>query len=357
MNKKDYYKSLGVSETASEAEIKQAFRKLAKEYHPDRHPNDKQAEEKFKEINEAYEVLSDPQKKKQYDEFRKYGGADFGGFQQQGQPGGYDFGDINDLFSRGRRSSGGKANDFTWEFGGLGDIFSTIFDQGERFRQRQYGSNQGEDISSELTIPFEVAALGGTLPIVVPHEDVCQHCHGEGAEPGSQVEQCPHCHGRGTISISQGSFAFNQPCPYCAGRGEIIKQPCRVCRGQGVVSVEKKINVRIPVAIDNHEEIRLRGLGKPGVAGGKAGDLYVVVHLEPHHFFKREGLDVYCEVPLAKDLAAQGAKIKVKTINGNKALVTIPPGTRSGAVFRLRGAGLKKNSEVGNQYVQIKLKR
>jgi molecular chaperone DnaJ len=341
MSKKDYYKILGVAESASETEMKQAFRKLAKEYHPDRRPGDKQAEEKFKEINEAYEVLSDQQKRAQYDQFRKYGPANYGGGFQGGQPGGFDFGDLSDLFSRGRSRPGGRQQaDDIWGYGGLGDIFGNIFGQG--------GHSAGSgDVRADVSVPFETAALGGKIQISIPVEDTCGHCQGSGAEPGSQVETCKHCRGRGSISVSQGSFAFSQPCPYCGGQGQVISKPCSVCHGQGEVNTEKKIMVSVPAGVDNGEKIRLQGLGQ-------GGDLYLVVRVEPHNFFKRDGLDIYCEVPLDPEKIKDGVKIKVKTINGNKALVTIPPGTKAGAKFRLKGAGVHKGSSVGNQYVTIR---
>ncbi len=348
MAKKDYYNILGVSENATEAEIKRAYRDLAKKYHPDANPGNREAEERFKEISEAYQVLSDPEKRKQYDQLRRFGGfagarpgADFGHF------------DFSDLFGRGRARTGGQRV-FTFDdlfgFGGFGDLLSEILG-----RSPAAGSRRGEDIHLEVTVPFETAATGGRVTIEVPREEACPRCAGTGAEPGSQVQTCPVCHGTGLTSVSQGGFAVSRPCPTCGGRGKLISQPCRQCHGSGRVPTRRRLAVSIPAGLEDGTRMRLRGQGDPGPGGKNPGDLILIVRVTPHRFFKRKGRDIYCEVPLDITKAILGTKIRVRTIHGKKAEIKIPPGTQNGTTFRLKGMGIRTKEGVGDQYVKVNL--
>jgi molecular chaperone DnaJ len=354
MAKKDYYKILGVSENASVDEIKRAYRDLAKKYHPDANPDNSEAEERFKEISEAYQVLSDPEKRKQYDQLRRFGGfpggapgADFRGF------------DLGDLFGRARARPGtGAERVFTFDdlfgFGGFSDILAEIFGRspgaaGHRAAQR------GEDIHQEITVPFETAALGGKITIEVPRQEPCPHCSGTGAEPGSRVQTCPACHGTGLTSFSQGAFAVSRPCPNCGGRGTLISQPCRQCHGSGRATVRRKLAVKIPAGVEDGTKMRLRGQANPGPGGKNPGDLILTVRVAPHRFFKRKGRDIYCEVPLDITKAILGTKIRVRTIHGKKAEIKIPAGTQNGTTFRLKGMGIRTEGGVGDQYVKVNL--
>ncbi|NOZ55745.1 MAG: molecular chaperone DnaJ [Calditrichaeota bacterium] len=344
MPQKDYYKILGVSENASEDEIKKAYRELAKRYHPDRNPGDKQAEERFKEITEAYEVLKDPEKRKQYDELRRMqqSGA-FGG------AGGFDF----SQFRQGQ-GGGARAEDV---FGGLGfeDLFSQFFDQGEFIRQERYGPQKGEDLYAEITVPFDMAVKGGTVTVRVPRHEVCPRCGGTGAEPGAKVQTCPVCKGKGVVSEGLGGFAFSRPCPRCQGRGVIITNPCRQCGGSGRVEVVRSVRVTIPPGIEDGQTLRLPGQGEPGPAGGRPGDLYVKVRVQEDRFFKRKGANVYVEVPISFVQAALGTKIRVRTPHGKKVELRVPPGTQPGTTFRLRGMGLRTRNAQGDMFVTVKV--
>ena len=347
MAQKDYYRILGVSENASQEEIKRAYRRLAKKYHPDANPGDPSAAERFKEINEAHEVLSDPQKRKQYDDLRHFAST---GFTGRGFEQGFDFNEF-------LRQFGGGARTFTFEdLGGLGDfgdIFSAIFDRGETFRSQRYGPRRGEDRYSEIEIPFDLATKGGKTVITVDREEVCSRCGGSGAQPGSKSQTCPQCGGQGTISMIQGAFAVSRPCPRCFGRGEIITQPCASCGGTGRTIARKRISLTIPEGTEDGSTIRLRGQGQPGFAGGPPGDLILKVRVLPHHFFKRKGLDIFCEVKISLEQALLGTKLKVKTVNGRQAILRIPPGTQPGTTFKLKGLGVKSDSRTGDQYVTV----
>jgi molecular chaperone DnaJ len=352
MAQKDYYQILGVGEQASADEIKKAYRKLAKKYHPDSNPGDNQAAERFKEINEAHEVLSDSKKRKQYDDLRHFAHAGYstGGFQQ-----GFD---INDLLRQfGRGGGGGRTQTFTFDDlggpGGFGDIFSNIFDRGGRFRQQRYGPQKGEDLYTEVEVPFDVAAKGGSTVITVSKDDACDSCSGSGAEPGSKVEKCPQCAGTGMISVSQGGFAVSRPCPRCYGRGEIVAQPCTKCGGTGQVARHKRLSVKIPKGIADGTSIRLRGQGQPGASGGPPGDLILKVHVASHRFFKRKGANIYCDVSINLAQAVLGTKIRVRTLNDKKAVLKIPPGTQPGTTFRLRGLGVATETRKGDQLVTV----
>jgi len=345
---KDFYEILGVSETAKADEIKKAYRKLAKKYHPDANSGNKAAENRFKEVSEAYDVLSDPQKRAQYDQMRKLGSGVFtgtGGFQ------GFDFGAP---FS----GTGGQGATFSYEdlggFGGLGDIFSSLFG-GSRVRAESYGPQKGEDIVVELEAPFETAAKGGKTTITVSKTESCNVCGGTGARPGSRTTTCPECGGRGSISFAQGAFAVSRPCPRCLGRGTLAGEPCSACAGRGTANVRKKYAVTIPEGISSGEKIRLRGQGDPGVAGGPPGDLLIQVKVGPHRFFTRKGVNVYCAVPVNIAQAVLGSKIRVSTVDGRRVELKIPAGVQNGATFRLKGMGLKKNGLQGDQFVKVEV--
>lgn len=314
MAKRDYYEILGVNRDAAEDEIKKAYRKLAMKFHPDRNPNAKEAEEKFKEAKEAYEMLSDGQKRAAYDQYGHAGvdpqsgvgagGAGFGGFSEA-------FGDIfGDIFGGGR--------------GGAGR--SSVY--------------RGSDLRYNLEISLEEASRGTETQIRIPTHESCDPCHGTGAKPGTEPKTCPSCNGQGQIRVSMGPFAMAQTCPTCHGAGKIISDPCRVCSGQGRVKTQKTLNVKIPAGVDEGDRIRLSGEGEPGVNGGPPGDLYVVMHIKQHAVFQREGNDLHCEMPISFTTAALGGEIEIPTLDGAVKL-RIPPETQTGAVFRLRSKGIK----------------
>jgi molecular chaperone DnaJ len=343
---KDYYKILGVSENATQDEIKQAYKKLAMKYHPDRNPGDKQAEEKFKEINEAYSVLSDPEKRKQYDQLRKFGyaGAE-GGFQG----GGFNFEDIFSNFRTGFGEGFGLGDSF------IDDLLNQFFDRGEFFRRSKRGAVRGEDIHIDVEVPFITAVNGGEIYVDVPRKEVCDVCGGTGAKPGAKVTTCPVCNGSGTVSEIKGMFAFSRPCPRCYGRGKIISEVCYNCGGTGQVSRLRKIKVKIPQGVDTGTTLRIRGEGEQGIGGGGNGDLYVHIRVQDDKFFKRKGNDIYVEIPINIAQAILGSRMRIKTIHGNKVELTIPPGTQNGTTFRLRGLGIKSNGNVGDMYVTVKV--
>lgn len=328
MSKADYYETLGVSNTASEAEIKKAYRRLAMKYHPDRTQGDKPKEEKFKEVKEAYEVLSDPQKRAAYDQFGHAGvGAASG-------PGG------------GGR--GFRAEDFS----GFGDIFGDIFGdvfgaRGRRSSGRQGSRGQaGADIRYTIELDLEEAVSGKTLEIQVPTFSTCEHCHGAGAEPGSKTEECKTCHGAGQVRMQQGFFSIQQTCPTCHGSGEQITKPCTKCRGHGRIRKNKTLSVKIPAGVDNGDRIRLSGEGEAGLQGGPAGDLYVDIHVREHAIFTRDGTHLHCEVPIDFVTAALGGELEVPTLEGRVKL-KIPEETQSGKLFRLRGKGVRSVHSLG----------
>jgi len=334
---RDYYQTLGVAETATTDEIKKAFRRLAKQHHPDRNPNNPKALERFKEINEAHDVLSDPAKRKKYDEMRRYGAfAGAGAGWAGGRP--------------GPGGSGGGGVDFDVSdaggFGGLGDLFSSIF--GRRGEGR--GGDADEDVETTVTIPFRVAALGGQVPITLTLTEVCPMCSGSGAAPGATISTCPECRGRGTVSFGQGGFAVNRPCPACRGKGKVPSEPCPTCRGSGGVRVEKRLMITVPPGTDDGARMRLRGEGAKG-----RGDIVVVFQVEPDRFFRREGLDVVCVVPINVMQAMLGSKIKVKTLDGRRVVLRIPPGTQHGQKFRIPGQGIEKTGRRGDQYVEVRV--
>lgn len=337
---KDYYKILGVNENATQEEIKQAYKKLAMRYHPDKNPGDKQAEEKFKEINEAYSVLSDPEKRKQYDQLRKFG---------VGAGAGFNYEDIFSNFKTGFGDKFGFADSF------LEDLLNQFFDRGEFFRRSRRGVVKGDDINIDVEIPFLTSIHGGEIYVDVPKKEICDVCGGTGAKPGAKVYTCPVCGGSGTISDIKGVFAFSKPCPRCYGRGKIISEICYNCNGTGQVHKVKKIKIKIPAGVDSGTMLRIKGEGEPGINGGPNGDLYVHVKVWDDKFFKRKGNDIHVEIPINIAQAILGSKMRIKTIYGNKVELTIPPGTQSGTTFRLRGLGVKTNGSVGDMYVTVKV--
>ncbi|MBD3184495.1 molecular chaperone DnaJ [Candidatus Poribacteria bacterium] len=344
MPKKDYYEILDVKNNASAEDIKKAYRDLAKKYHPDKNPGDEVAEERFKEIQEAYDVLKNPEKKAEYDQIK------------EAEKRGFNFGDIGDVFSRGRGENKRQGFGFN-DFGGLGDIFSRFFDRGERVRSSRYGPTRGNDVTVELEVPFEKAISGWETVIEVPQEEDCPTCHGTGAQPGSKTQTCPECGGKGTIESVQGGFALSRPCPRCYGRGTIIEQPCQTCAGRGTLQQNRRISVKIPPGVDDGMKIRVPGQGEPGVSGGPRGDLYIIPRISGHRFFERKGDDIYCNITIDFVQAILGVTIMVSTIDG-KVKLKIPPGTQPDAVLRLKGRGIKRKDGTGrgDQFVKVKVK-
>jgi molecular chaperone DnaJ len=335
----DFYQVLGVADSATPEEIKKAYRRLAKQYHPDANPNNPQAAERFKSISEAHSVLSDPDKRKQYDQMKKYGAFD--GFRRGGasrpsgsspgpdaDTGGFDFGDMGS---------------------GLGDIFSSIFGRGRR------EDNRGETLEAVVEVPFRVAGLGGKIPVTLPITESCPSCHGSGAAPGAKLNTCPECKGRGTISFGQGGFAVSRPCPQCRGKGKIPTEPCPTCQGAGEIRSQRQIMITVPPATETGHRVRLKGQGEPGRAGAKPGDLIVTFQVQDDRFFHRDGLNLICEVPINMVQATLGTRLRVRTLDGQKVVLKIPSGTQPGRKFRVKGMGLEKNGQKGDQLVQIQV--
>jgi len=322
--KRDYYEVLGVSRNADARELKSAYRKLAQSYHPDRNPDNAEAEDKFKEVSEAYEVLANEEKRARYDQFGHAGLGGAGGgdpFRGQG------FGSINDIF---------------------GDIFGDMF--GGRGGQRA----RGADLRYNLELSFKEAAFGVEKEIIVPREVRCESCGGSGAKPGTHPKRCSGCGGAGEVRFTQGFFSVARPCPQCQGRGELIETPCTDCRGRGRVSREAKLIVKVPGGVDSGTRVRLTGEGEVGPAGAPPGDLYVVCRVREHPIFLREDADVLCELPLTYPQAALGAELEVPTLDG-KIVMKIPAGTQTGKIFRMRGKGIPKlgSSGRGDQHVRV----
>ena len=337
-NKRDYYEVLGVSKGASEEEIKKAYKKLARKYHPDMNPGDKEAEEKFKEVNEANEVLSDPEKKARYDQFG-FAGVD---------P------------SYGAGAGGGAYSAGGFDFGDLGDIFGSFFGGGfgGGTRANPNAPQRGESLRTSVTISFEEAAFGCEKEISIERVETCDTCHGTGCEKGTTAEVCPDCRGTGVVQQRRqtplGFMSTSAPCGRCGGKGKIIHQPCKACRGSGQLRRRKTLKVTIPAGIDNGQTISLRGQGNAGRNGGPAGDLLIVVGVRPHEIFRREGTSVLCEAPITFTQAVLGAELEIPTIDG-KVKYSIPEGTQSGTTFRLRGKGIPglNGRARGDQYVTV----
>ncbi len=349
MQTKDYYKILGVSKDTPAAEITKAYRRLAKKYHPDRNPNDKTAEDKFKEVQEAYDVLGNATKKQQYDQMREGAFAGFG-------PGGFGG------FGTG---AGQGAQHFRFEdlsgFGDLGDLFSSLFGGGGRGPHARgggfYGPMKGEDAHAEIEIPFEQAISGGKTSFRVNTEEECSRCGGSGMEPSSNAKTCPSCQGRGNVATSQGAFSISRPCPSCLGRGMIGGTPCGNCGGQGSAMGTRSISVKIPAGVANGSKIRIAGQGQKGVQGGPPGDIILTVRVRPHAQFTREGSNIYSDVTLNLAQAVLGTTAKVETIDGLVNL-RVPPGVQPGKKLRLKGKGVKKmrGNGRGDHIVQIQVK-
>ena len=325
---KDFYKVLGVSEAATAEEIKRAFRKLARQYHPDKNPNDKAAEERMKEISEASDVLSDPKKRSEYDEVRRMAKSGFG-------PGGFGGGGQGAPFG-----FGGNVRVEGFDVGDLGDLFGGLFG-GRMGGARARGPVRGDDLETEATIGFEDAIEGATIPIKITRDAPCATCGGSGAEPGSSIETCPQCSGSGRVGDNQGPFSFVRACPRCGGAGRIVTNPCHTCRGSGKQRRKEEIKVRIPAGVRDGARIRVRGRGAAAGPGGQPGDLYVVVHVQPHPLFGRQGDHLTLTLPITFTEAALGAQVKVPTLESPVTL-KIPAGTQNGKTFRVRGRGAPK---------------
>ncbi len=329
---KDYYEMLEVERSANAEEIKKAYRRLALKYHPDRNPNNPEAESQFKELSSAYEVLSDPQKKSLYDQV----GHD--NYVRRGRSGGSGgFSDPFDLFSQ--------------VFGGS-SIFEEFFGGGRRGSRS--ASNDGADLAYELRISFDEAVFGADKTIEILRAEMCDRCDGEGVEPGSSKKRCSHCHGSGQITLSQGFFSIRQTCHYCQGTGQLIEKACVSCNGSGKIKKKRSIELHIPAGVDTGSRLRVAGEGEPGSRGGSTGDLYVILNVEAHDFFKRDGEDIFLDVPIDFPTAALGGTIDIPTISG-KAQLKVPAGTQNGTVFRLRGKGVPslRGQGRGDQHVRV----
>lgn len=344
--KRDCYEVLGVPRNASDEQIKKAYRKLAMKYHPDRNPGDKEAEEKFKEATEAYEILSKPESHQQYDQFgweafeHGRGGGGFGGGF-----GGIDLEEALRAFAGAFGGGGGGGGFFDSLFGGMGGG-----------RGRSGGRDRGADLRYDLTIDFEEAAFGSSRELTLNVLEDCPECNGSGGAPGSRPETCGACGGRGQVISSNGFFQMRQTCPRCGGTGKVVAVPCKECRGEGRLHVPRKLELRIPAGVDTGSRLRLAGKGEGGARGGENGDLYVVLHVRDHELFRREGPDTFCEVPIPFHMAALGGEIQVPTLRGDVPL-KIPAGTEGGKVFILRGLGMPDvhGRSTGDHHVRIVL--
>ena len=333
MSKADYYELLGVARTCSEAELKSAFRKAAMQHHPDRNPGDKDAEIKFKEINEAYQCLTDKEKRAAYDRF---GHA---AFEQGGGGGGFG----------GDGFASSMSDIFDDLFGGFGG--------GGGGRGRGNGRERGADLRYNMEITLEDAFKGKTATIKVPTSIACEACAGSGAKAGSKPKTCATCAGHGRVRAQQGFFAIERTCPTCAGRGEVIDNPCSACSGAGRVTRERSLSVNIPAGVEDGTRIRLSGEGEAGMRGGPTGDLYIFLSIKPHPFFQRDGADLFCQVPISMVKAALGGEVSVRTLDGAESVVKIPDGTQSGRQFKLRGKGMPvlRSREVGDLHIQARV--
>jgi molecular chaperone DnaJ len=332
-NKRDYYTVLGLNRDATEEDLKKAYRKLAMKHHPDRNPDDKGSEEKFKEAKEAYEVLTDPKKRAAYDQFGHAGVDGMAGMGGRGGMGPEGFGGFADAF---------------------GDIFGEIFGQGRAGRGGAGGVYRGADLRYNLELSLEEAAFGTEAKILIPTLEQCTTCHGSGAKPGTQPKPCGTCHGRGEVRVSQGFFSIQQTCPTCHGNGKVVADPCGDCGGAGRLRKHKTLSVKIPAGVDQDDRIRLAGEGEAGMNGGPTGDLYVVVQLKPHAVFQREGADLHCEMPISFTTAALGGDIEIATLDG-QAKIKVPAETQTGQVFRLRNKGIRpvRGSVTGDLYCHV----
>ena len=336
---KDFYKTLGVSDSATEKDLTKAYRKLARKYHPDANPNDSSAEEKFKEVSEAYDVLGDPDRRKEYDELRKYGAR--GGF------GGSPFGGA---------TSGGPAGGFSFDTGNLSDILGDLFGGAGGRRGSPgpgTGPRKGDDLEAELTLSFDEAVKGVTTSVHLTSDAACGTCKGSGSAPGSTPERCPQCEGRGVLDDDQGFFSLSQPCSRCSGRGRVVTDPCPTCRASGIERKPRQVKVRIPAGVKDGQRIRLKGRGAPGRNQGAAGDLYVIVKVGVHHLFARSGNNLTIDVPITFAEATLGAKVKVPTLEGSSVTLKIPAATPTGKTFRVKGKGVNTNAKIGDLLVTV----
>jgi molecular chaperone DnaJ len=333
---RDFYQILGVPDSASADEIKKAYRKLAKQYHPDANPNNPSASERFKEISEAHGVLSDAEKRKQYDQMRKYGAFD--------------------PTARRRPGAGGApaADSIDFEdfqgFGGLGDIFSSIFGRGRREEPQR-----PEALEAIVEVPFRVAALGGKVPVTLSVNEPCSSCGGSGGAPGAKIALCPECNGRGTVTFGQGGFAVSRPCPRCRGRGKLPSERCPTCQGAGELRRDRAVMISVPPSTESGTKVRLKGQGQTAQAGESPGDLIVTFQVQPDRFFQRDGLDIVCEVPINFAQAVMGTRLRVRTLDGKKVLLKVPPGTQPGRKFRIKGLGLERGGRRGDQLVGVQV--
>lgn len=343
MASRDYYEILGVSKGASEQEIKKAYRSLARKYHPDVNQSDPNAAEKFKEVTQAYKVLSDPELRSRYDQ---YGHA---AFEQ----------------ATGQGAGGGGFDPFGGGFGGgfddLGDIFDMFFGGGGRRSRQNTGPQRGSDLQYDLDLTFEEAVFGTTVNIELPRHEMCDHCMGNGAEPGTEIRSCPQCNGTGELRQARqtpfGSFVNVTVCPRCRGEGRAAQTPCSHCMGRGTQRKVRTIEVRVPAGVENGQRLRLSGEGEAGLRGGPSGDLYIFLTVQPHDLFQRDGSTLFCEVPITFTQAALGADIEVPTIDGKKATLRIPEGTQTGRTFRMRGLGVPytRGGGRGDQMVRVRV--
>jgi molecular chaperone DnaJ len=340
---KDYYKVLGVADSATAKEITKAYRALARKLHPDANPDDPKSEERFKEVSAAYDVVGDDEKRREYDEVRRLGPAASGfGGGGSGGPGGF----------------GGQQVRFE-DLGDMGDVLGNLFGGSRRGggggRTRAAGPQKGGDLEAELTLSFVDAAHGVTTTLHLTSDTVCSTCHGNGAKPGTSPTTCPDCQGRGTTADNQGFFSFSQPCRRCGGAGSVIDDPCPTCAGRGTERRAREVKVRIPAGVADAQRIRLAGRGSVGRHGGPAGDLFVVVHVTPHAVFARDGLNLTVTVPITFPEAALGADLTVPTLDGETVKVRIPAGTRSGRVLRVKGRGLTHGHKHGDLLVTVEV--
>ncbi len=339
MTDRDYYEILGITKSANGDEIKKSFRKLAMQYHPDRNPGNKEAETKFKEINEAYEVLKDEQKRAAYD---RYGHQAFASGMGNGA-GGNPFGGF----------------EFNFGTGGFSDIFSQVFSDfmGGGQREGAAYAQSGADVRYNLTISLEDAFFGVEKEIKIPSSVVCEKCHGHGTKDGKEAPICQHCHGRGRIQAQKGFFVVEQTCPYCKGSGRLVTEPCSECRGQGVVHQEKTIKIKIPAGIEDDTRMRIAGGGEAGIRGGENGDLYVFINIKEHKLYTRDGANLYTKVPVSMCCAALGGKIEIPAIDGEKLEVSIAAGTQNDQVVRLKNKGMNvlRSKNRGDLFVKIRV--
>ena len=355
---KDFYAVLGVSSSASQDEIKKQYRRLAAKHHPDKNPNDAKSAERFKEISEAYTVLGDAEKRKQYDDMRRLGAfGGFGGARSGGGP---------RPSGAGTRPGGGPgAGDQNFRFqdfdiggiGGLGDLFASMFGGGAERPggARQRGQQPGQTVETTLEVPFRVAATGDKVSVELEVNEECDVCMGSGAAPGATLKVCPECNGRGVISFGQGGFAVNRPCPMCLGRGQIPSERCPKCSGAGEVRNRKKVMISVPPGSDTGTKIRLKGQGGRGSAGAPPGDLVITLQVQADRFYKRDGLDLIATVPINIAQATLGSKISVTTLDKKRVAIRIPAGTASGRRFRVRSQGIAKDGQRGDLIIEVQI--